>query len=297
MTHSLHGILVIDKPAGWTSHDVVGWVRKWAGERKVGHAGTLDPAATGVLPVALNDGTRVLEFLSDASKAYRAEITFGVETDSVDGDGTVTAVRAVAFSDGDLNHALDGFRGSITQRPPAHSAIKIGGKRAYDLARAGTEVEIPERHVTIFALDIVERNRDTVTLDIDCSKGTYIRAIARDLGTALGCGAYLSNLVRTRSGPYDLCDAWTVDQLESIDAREQWPSIAEHPDSALAAWPAILLGETETADWHHGRPVAARTAVGQSRARVYDNSGHWRGLAEYDPAGDVWKALRVINPL
>ena len=136
-----------------------GWVRKWAGERKVGHAGTLDPAATGVLPVALNDGTRVLEFLSDASKAYRAEITFGVETDSVDGDGTVTAVRAVAFSDGDLNHALDGFRGSITQRPPAHSAIKIGGKRAYDLARAGTEVEIPERHVTIFALDIVEREQ------------------------------------------------------------------------------------------------------------------------------------------
>jgi tRNA pseudouridine55 synthase len=136
MTPSLHGILVIDKPAGWTSHDVVGWVRKWAGERKVGHAGTLDPAATGVLPVAINDGTRVLEFLSDASKAYRAEITFGIETDSADGDGTVTAVHAVEFSNADLNRALDDFRGSITQRPPAHSAIKIGGKRAYELARA-----------------------------------------------------------------------------------------------------------------------------------------------------------------
>jgi tRNA pseudouridine55 synthase len=151
--------------------------------------------------------------------------------------------------------------------------------------------------VTIFSLDIVDRSGDTVMLDIDCSKGTYVRAIARDLGTALGCGAYLSNLVRTRSGPYGLCDAWSVDELESIDAREQWPSIAEHPDSALGAWPAIVLGEIETTDWQHGRPVAARAEVGQSRARVYDNSGHWRGLAEYDPAGDVWKALRVINPL
>ncbi len=296
MTPALHGILVIDKPAGWTSHDVVGWVRRWARERKVGHAGTLDPAATGVLPVAINDGTRVLEFLSDASKAYRAEITFGVETDSADGDGTVVAISDATFTETDLKRALEAFRGLITQRPPAHSAIRIDGKRAYELARAGTDVDIPERAVTIFALDVVEWDGVSLTVDVDCSKGTYIRSIARDLGVALGCGAYLSNLVRTRSGPFNLCDTWTIDELEAIDPREQWPSIAEHPDSALFDWPAIVLGEIASEDWRHGRPVPVRESAGQSRARVYDNSGHWRGLAEHDRAADVWKALRVINP-
>ena len=199
---------MIDKPAGWTSHDVVGWVRKWAGERKVGHAGTLDPAATGVLPVALNDGTRVLEFLSDASKAYRAEITFGVETDSADGDGTVTAVRAVAFSDGDLNtHSMVSGVRSRSGRLPIRRSRSAAS--AHTISR-GQGLKSRSRATRD---DICTRHRRTeqghVTLDIDCSKGTYIRAIARDLGTALGCGAYLSILVRTRSGPYDLCDAWT----------------------------------------------------------------------------------------
>jgi len=296
MTAALHGILVIDKPAGWTSHDVVGWVRRWTRERKIGHAGTLDPAATGVLPVAINDGTRVLEFLSDATKAYRAEVTFGVETDSADGDGSVIARHEVMFSETDLDHSIEAFRGPISQRPPAHSAIKIGGKRAYELARTGADVEIPEREVTIFALDVVEWNGETLTVDIDCSKGTYIRSIARDLGAALGCGAYLSDLVRTRSGPFDLCDAWTIAELEAMDPREQWPAIAEHPDSALRDWPAITLSEEETEDWMRGRPVPGHDAAGQARARVYDNSGHWRGLAEYRQVAGVWKALRVINP-
>jgi tRNA pseudouridine55 synthase len=296
MTPALHGILVIDKPASWTSHDVVGWVRRWANERKVGHAGTLDPAATGVLPVAINDGTRVLEFLSDATKAYRAEITFGIETDSADGDGTVTAQHDVTFSDAELDHALEAFRGAITQQPPAHSAIKIGGKRAYELTRSGAEVEIPARKVTIFALDVVDWNGETLTVDIDCSKGTYLRSIARDLGAALGSGAYLSDLVRTRSGPFDLCDVWTIAELEALDPREHWPSIAEHPDSALPDWPAIVLSEKEAEDWRHGRPVPGHDAAGKSRARVYDNSGHWRGLADHDQVAGVWKALRVINP-
>ena len=160
----------------------------------------------------------MLEFLSDASKAYLAEITFGVETDSADADGAVTAVRAVAFSDGDLNHALERFRGAISQTPPAHSAIKIGGKRAYDLARAGHEVEIPERRRDDSSNSTLSNEQATrCTLYIDCSKGTYIRSIARDLGTALGCGAYLSNLVRTTSGPFMLCDAWTTATARTID--------------------------------------------------------------------------------
>jgi tRNA pseudouridine55 synthase len=296
MTASLHGILVIDKPAGWTSHDVVGWVRRWAGERKVGHAGTLDPAATGVLPVALNDGTKVLEFLSDATKAYQAEITFGVETDSADGDGTVTSVRDVSFTDVELVRPLDAFRGEIRQRPPAQSAIRIDGKRAYDLARAGLEVDIPERIVTIYDLTIVDRTETSVTLSIDCSKGTYIRSIARDLGARLGCGAYLSNLVRTRSGPFTQCDAWTTTELELLDPRDSWASIADHPDAALPDWPAILLSVAQSEDWGHGRPIPLTGAPAHGMARVYDNEGRWRGLSEHDPVRDVWRALRVINP-
>jgi tRNA pseudouridine55 synthase len=287
---------VVDKPAGWTSHDVVGWVRRWAGERKVGHAGTLDPAATGVLPVAINDGTKVLEFLSDASKAYLAEVTFGIETDSADADGTVTAVREVSFTDADLDQALDAFRGVISQRPPAHSAIRIGGKRAYDLARAGVDVEIPERVVTIYDLTILDRAGPSITLSIDCSKGTYIRSIARDLGAMLGCGAYLSNLVRTRSGPFTLCDAWTTAELEMLDPRDAWPSIGEHPDAALPDWPAIILSDAESEDWRHGRPMPVVAAPAHGMARVYDNEGRWRGLAEHDQDRDVWRPLRVINP-
>ena len=296
MTASLHGILVVDKPAGWTSHDVVGWVRRWAGERKVGHAGTLDPAATGVLPVALNDGTKVLEFLSDATKAYHAEITFGIETDSADGDGTVTAVRDVSLTDAELGRALDAFRGEISQRPPAHSAIRIGGKRAYDLARAGLDVEVPERIVTIYDLTVADRTETSISLSIDCSKGTYIRSIARDLGAMLGCGAYLSNLVRTRSGPFTLCDAWTTIELEALDPRDSWALIAEHPDAALPGWPAILLSDAESEDWRHGRPIPVTEPPAHGMARVYDNEGRWRGLAEHDRDRDVWRALRVINP-
>jgi tRNA pseudouridine55 synthase len=296
MTASLHGVLVIDKPAGWTSHDVIAWVRKWAGERKVGHAGTLDPAATGVLPVALNDGTRVLEFLSDATKAYVAEITFGVETDSADGDGTVIAQRDVAIADSELDRALESYRGLITQRPPAHSAIRIGGRRAYDLARAGKDVDIPERSVTIHQLEVIDWTGSVLTVFIDCSKGTYMRSIARDLGTDLRAGAYLSNLVRTRSGPYRLCDAWTLAELGSIVPREEWPSIAEHPDSAVSDWPAIVVGESEARDWQFGRPIVNTSSDAQLMARVYDNDGNWRGLATTDQEHNLWRALRVINP-
>lgn len=297
MTASLHGILIIDKPAGWTSHDVVGWVRKWAGERKVGHAGTLDPAATGVLPVALNDGTRVLEFLGDETKSYVAEITFGVETDSGDADGQVIATRDTTFSRSDLERALGAYRGLISQRPPAHSAIRIEGRRAYELVRSGKAIEVPERTVTIHELSVLGWADGVLTLFIDCSKGTYIRSIARDLGNDLGSGAYLSNLVRTRAGPYCLDDAWTLKELAAIDPREEWPWVAHHPDSAVHDWPAIVMSESQARDWQFGRPVFSSRNGVPTRARVYDNIGHWCGLAKNDPVENVWRALRVIKPL
>jgi tRNA pseudouridine55 synthase len=295
VTASLHGIIVIDKPAGWTSHDVVGWVRKWTAERKIGHAGTLDPAATGVLPVALNDGTRILEFLSDATKAYVGEITFGVETDSADGDGTVTAIREVTFGRTEIEKSLDAFRGEITQTPPAHSAVKVEGRRAYEFARAGKPVEVPVRLVTIYQLELLDWQSPVATIFVECSKGTYIRAIARDLGATLGSGAYLSNLVRTRSGPFRLAEAWAIEALSELDPRDEWPTIAEHPDAALSDWPAIVVGDQDAVRWNVGQSLATAGVAPRSRARVYDNVGNWRGLAEFDADHMVWKPLRVIN--
>jgi tRNA pseudouridine55 synthase len=291
----LHGILIIDKPAGWTSHDVVGWVRRWASERKVGHGGTLDPAATGVLPVALNDGTRILEFLADASKSYLADITFGVGTDSADIDGQVTASSRERPTRDQLETELLRFIGEIEQVPPGHSAIRIGGKRAYEYARAGDKIEIPGRTVTIHQIDLCAWDGDTAQVYIACSKGTYIRSIARDLGDRLGIPAYLSNLVRTQSGPFGLEDAWTVAELEDLDAAAVWESIALHPDAAVPDWPAVVIGGDEEQGWRHGQSLKADAATDRTRIRVYDSAGHWRGLGELT-AGALWKPIRVIAP-
>lgn len=293
MRGQLHGIVVIDKPAGWTSHDVVGWVRRWAGEKKVGHAGTLDPAATGVLPVALNDATRVLEFLTDASKAYLADITFGVATDSADGDGTVIAVSDRRPSLEEVADALDGFRGSIEQTPPRHSAIRIDGQRAYDLARAGVEIEMPSRTVEIHLIDVCGWDGETAQIHIECSKGTYIRSIARDLGEVVGIPSYLSNLVRTRSGPYTLDDAWTIGELEQVDAAWHWEAIALHPDSAVSDWPAIVMTVDQEADWGFGRPITISSHAHDRSARVYDSTGRWRGIARRSE-DTIWSPSRVI---
>src|SRR4051794_3976091 len=174
---SLHGMLIIDKPAHWTSHDVVAWARRWTDERKVGHAGTLDPAATGVLALAVGDGTRVLEYLADADKEYRVEITLGVATDSCDIDGTVVATSISEIAAEQVWGALEEFVGEIDQVPPALSAIRIDGRRAYDRVRRGEDVGMPVRRVTIRSIAPVSYADKVVTADIVCSKGTYIRSL------------------------------------------------------------------------------------------------------------------------
>ena len=215
------GILVIDKPEGWTSHQVVGRIRRLAGTRKVGHAGTLDPMATGVLVVGVNRATRLLGQLMLTDKGYTATVRLGVSTITDDAEGEVTSRRAVVDLDHDhLESALEPLRGDILQVPSAVSAIKINGVRSYAKVRAGETVDLAARPVRVSRLDVIAR-RDltvdglpTVDLDIevDCSSGTYIRALARDLGTALGCGGHLTALRRTRVGPFGLDQAQTLEQ-------------------------------------------------------------------------------------
>ncbi|HEV2527837.1 MAG TPA: tRNA pseudouridine(55) synthase TruB [Thermomicrobiales bacterium] len=292
----LHGILVIDKPAGWTSHDVVGRVRRISGEKRVGHAGTLDPAATGVLPVLVGDATKVVEFLSDAPKAYRAEITLGLETDSYDGDGVVTSVYGGTLPDASvIAAALDAFRGPIEQVPPMHSAIQINGQRLYELARRGETIERETRSVIIHDLEVVAWNEPVLILDITCSKGTYIRSIAHDLGRALGCGGYLSDLVRTRTGPFTLDDCWTLDNLVELFGEgpaDVWTDVAVHPDEIVRDWPALVVSGDGLDDWSHGRPLAIPESD-DARLRVYDPDGGWLGIGRSsDGKLQPWKVVR-----
>ena len=288
-----HGYLVIDKPAGWTSHDVVGRVRRILGERRVGHAGTLDPAAVGVLPVAIGLATRTVEYLSDATKAYVAEITFGVTTDSADVDGDVLAVQPAGhLTREDIVIALRGFEGALSQVPPMHSAVKVGGRRLYELARRGEVIDVEPRPVTIHAIALEAWDPSVATVAVSCSKGTYIRSLARDLGEQLGTGAYLSNLVRTRTGPFTLADAVRIDELPDLLEQEPWEAIAYHPDAALLDWPAAVLDARHARSWRQGKAIVAERASGL--VRVYDAAGTWLGVGRGDETGTRILPVKVV---
>lgn len=288
-----HGFLVVDKPAGWTSHDVVARLRRMLGQRRIGHAGTLDPAATGVLPIAVGAATRVVEYLAAATKAYVAEVTFGVETDSYDADGVVVALSDVsALSLADVTAALNRFRGTFAQLPPMHSARKVGGRRLYELARRGEEIEREARDVTIGTLTLLDWSPPAATLFVDCSKGTYIRTLAHDLGRELGLGAHLSDLVRVRSGPFALCNAWTLDELAKADLADVWPDVAFHPDRVLEEWPALILDADGAKHWTDGKTLHSRTTT-SGRCRVYTSDGAWLGVGRADD-DQTWRPRKVV---
>ena len=290
---SLHGYLVIDKPGGMTSFDVVARVRRLLGEKRIGHAGTLDPAATGVLPLAVGLATKTLEFLNDSTKTYRAEITVGIETDSHDGEGRVTRIAPTeSVTAASLGEALARFLGPGEQIPPMHAAIKIGGQKLYDLARRGETIERAPRPVTFFRLDLLAWEPPVATVAIDCSKGTYIRSLARDLGATLGPGAYLSDLVRLRSGPFHLCQAITLEELAESALPWSWPWLAVHPDLPVQEWPAIILDDDETRRWRQGNAIADYAVHGPIRA--YATNGEWLGTGRADLTGEVWQPVKVV---
>src|SRR5215203_3630159 len=208
---NMHGVLVVAKPTGPTSHDVVALVRRLAATKRVGHGGTLDPFASGVLPVFLGHATRVVEYHLGDRKAYRATVCFGASSTTDDLEGELTPSSGPAPRRAAVEAALTNLTGTIEQRPPAYSAIKVGGRRAYAMARAGETVLLPSREVTIHALDLVswdgsDPDRPIAVLDVECSAGTYVRSLGRDLGEAVGSAAYLGALTRTASGPFRLAD-------------------------------------------------------------------------------------------
>ncbi len=259
----LDGIIVIAKPAGPTSHDIVALVRRLAATKRVGHGGTLDPFASGVLPVFLGHATRVVEYHLGDRKAYRATVCFGASSTTDDLEGELTPAPAGSAPTREtIEAALPGLIGTISQRPPAYSAIKVGGRRAYAMARAGETVELAEREVTIHGLDIVswdgtDPDRPIAVIDVACSAGTYIRALARDLGERVGSAAYLGALTRTASGPFTLETALPLDDVRAAAAEspEGLLPVLQPLDTGLDAFPVVTLTADEVAAVARGQFV------------------------------------------
>jgi tRNA pseudouridine55 synthase len=292
-TSAMDGVLVVAKPSGPTSHDIVGLVRRLSGTRHVGHGGTLDPFASGVLPVFLGLATRIVEYHMGDDKAYRATVCFGATSPTDDRDGELVPTGGPAPAREAVEEALAAFRGTIQQRPPDYSALKVGGRRAYELARKGEAPELALRTVTISRLEMIgwddsDPDRPTAVLEVECGAGTYVRSLARDLGERLGCGAYLGALTRTRSGPFKLTAAHDLDALRAAAARgpAALAALMLPIDVGLESIPVATLTDEEVAATARGqqiRPTARPHVEAGARVRLLDGGeklvgiGSWRG--------------------
>jgi tRNA pseudouridine55 synthase len=295
----MDGILNINKDTGLTSHDVVANIRRLLKQKRVGHAGTLDPAASGVLPICIGQGTRVAEYLSESGKAYQAAIRFGIVTDTYDAEGTIVRTTdASALSLARIEEVLPQFLGAQMQLPPLYSAIKIQGQPAYKRARAGEEIELEARPVEIYHLQIVAWEAPVLTLAIECSKGTYIRSLAYDLGERVGYGAYLTGLVRTRSGPFTLAESISLAQLALAVEQGTIAPYIFPPDFALQEYPALYLDAESIERVRHGNAFhdEEHTTMqpGNELARIYDNSGHFVAIAVWNREQQMWQPKKVL---
>ena len=293
----MDGILNINKPWGKTSFSIVSLVKRLSGEKRVGHAGTLDPAATGILPVCLGQGTRIIQFLQDAPKAYRAEIEFGVVTDTYDATGSIISTGDPSgISREQLLSALNSFCGLISQTPPMYSAVKHCGKPLYELARLGIEVERKSRLTRVYHLELIDWLPPVATIEVECGKGTYIRSLAHDLGQLLGCGASLRSLTRLRCGLFNIEDAVSLPQLEDAFRYGYWQQFIYPIDFVLSHWAAIVVGDTAEKDVRNGRSlVFARTSYGD-RCRVYTGDGCFLGVLRFNSETGQWQPEKVFLP-
>ena len=314
----MDGIFNINKATGLTSHDVVAKIRKLLKQKRAGHAGTLDPAASGVLPICVGQGTRVAEYLSESGKAYQAKIVFGAATDTYDAEGAITHTANTAeLTLSKIEEILPRFAGLQLQVPPPYSAIKLQGQPAYKRARAGEEIALEPRPIVIYALEVIDWTPPCLTLAIECSKGTYIRSLAHDIGIQLGCYAYLEALVRTRSGPFLLPESITLEQLAEAVATDTVQRYLYPVDKALEQYRALIV-DAETAERvKHGN--AFRTPTGRPQgtapagrpqepagrpqgiaptidnmARVYDENGNFLAIAEWDEKQETWQLKKVF---
>lgn len=273
----MNGIVIVDKPSGWTSQDVTARLRRVFGTRRIGHGGTLDPMATGVLPVFVGRATRAVEFFEHAEKTYEAVLRLGMVTDTEDISGTVLEERQVSVSEAAFLEILPKFRGEIQQIPPMYSALKVNGQKLCDLARAGREVERKPRTITVFALDCLEFSGSRARLRIRCSKGTYIRTLCKDMGEALGCGGCMESLRRTAAGDYTIEEAVP---LETLLEAEDPAGFLRPVDTMFARHPALILTAKQELRCRNGNSFTV--AVPDGTYRAYSQNGEFLMLAQVE---------------
>jgi tRNA pseudouridine55 synthase len=290
------GLLVVDKAAGATSFDGVALARLRLGVRRIGHAGTLDPPATGVLPLLIGEATKLTPYLMDHDKEYLTTVRFGITTDTQDLSGRVLSDTAVVgLTRERVVAASRAFVGRITQVPPMYSAIPHEGRRLYELAREGREVERAPREVVVRSIDVEEVLGDTARLRIVCGKGTYVRVLAADLGGALGCGAAVERLSRTRVGPFALADAVPWSELQDAATSDLWSRVLP-VEAALTQWPAVRLDDTGARRFRHGQAADVTPAVATSGfVRVYDPVGTLLGVGEAIATGGSVRPVRMVH--
>lgn len=288
----INGFINVLKPPGMTSHDVVSFIRRTYKIKKVGHAGTLDPAAAGVLPIAVGKATRLIEYMTDADKAYRAELTLGYSTDS--GDITGNIVKKSNFITPESNvitNVLDSFMGEIQQIPPMHSAIKINGTKLYDLARKGVSIERPPRTVTIKKISLIKKSIDHFLFDVECSKGTYIRTLCLDIGVKLNIPSVMSFLIRTRVGGFKLEQASTLEEITKDPLQ-----VLQNIDVVLEHIPAVFLASNIAQAFKQGKKITMEnTDIQNSLVRIYENDNDFIGIGEFDINKVLITPIKVIT--
>ena len=284
VSNVVSGVLVVDKPIGLTSHDVVQIIRRGSNIRRAGHTGTLDPRASGVLVILVGPAVRLSEYVSASDKRYQATIRLGSSTDTFDADGMITNTAPVLnMSEESFNEVLQTFVGEMEQTPPPFSAVKVQGRKAYEMAREGEEVDLAPRIVKVYSLDILEWAPPEAVIDVYCSSGTYVRSLANDLGKALGCGAYLVGLRRTKSGRFTLRDAVPLRRLKEAFDAGNWYKYLIPASEALSDWPMIELTTEQVDLIEHGHRIPAEPG----------SNGIVRGLSQQ---GDLVALLEYVDP-
>jgi tRNA pseudouridine55 synthase len=293
---TINGILNINKPPNRTSQDIVSFVKHLSRQRRVGHAGTLDPIATGVLPICLGQATRMSSFIMEHRKTYVAEITLGISTNTYDREGLAIHRKDPSYvTRNQIDGLLPTLTGTIMQKPPAFSALKRQGKRLYELAREGLEVETDAREVTIYRIELLDWNPPFVIIDVECGKGTYIRSIAHDIGESLGCGGHISQLTRTQYGPFDIKDSIDLQQLENAFSNESWRELLYPMDIAICDWMRVIVDREQELAILNGRDIPCSVDNLEPRCRAYSRDGRFLAIMSYLPDKAVWQPQKVFH--
>jgi len=291
--NAISGVLVVDKPVGMTSHDVVQVIRKGSNIRRAGHTGTLDPRASGVLVVLIGPAVRLSEYVSATDKRYQAVIMLGKTTDTYDADGKTISSSKVDITEEQFEAELQKFVGQIEQVPPPFSAVKVQGHKAYEMARKGEEVELEPRTINVYSLEVLEWAPPEVVIDVHCSSGTYVRSLVNDLGERLGCGATLTGLRRTKSGRFTLRDAVPLRKLNEAFSEGTWYQYLIPAAEALSGWPMIELDQEEVGAIRHGHRIPA-ASKDQLKVCGVSEQGELVALMELDEEAMEWQPRKVF---